>query len=208
MYHKVILMKKIYVMLISLVLLSSIVFAAQQGIHEPGTGIDNPDMKATGQGTGQGLDQGNGSDATQSGQGQQTNVETQNQGEVQQLQNKEHIQTQLNELKQTMQQKQQQLNAEADGSGEKQQQMMQNQNQVRVAAQTLSQMESMIGGRGKKISEIAKEFDNSVQVTIKAEEKIQTRSGFARFFAGGDKKVAEEIEGEVAQHKQRIQEPK
>jgi len=199
-------MKKIMVLLISLFLVSSVVFAAGQGVHEPGTGNENPDLRSANQGTGQGLDISN----TAAGQGQQINTGTQtgNQGETQQLQNKEQVRTQINELKQEMEQKKQQLNSESKGTNEKKQQMMNNQNQVRVAAQTLSQMENMIGSRGKEISEIAKEFDNSVQSTIKSEEKIQTRSGFSRFFAGGDKKAAEKLESEVAKNQQIIQELK
>lgn len=202
-------MRKIYVLLISLVLLSSVVFAAPMGIHEPGTGNEDSDLRAAGQGAGQGLDQESGSNASQAGQGQQINNETQttqNLGDMQQLQNKEQIRTQLNELKQEMQQKQQQLNAE--GSQDNKQQILKNQNQVRVAAQTLSKMESMIGSKGKQISEIAKEFDNSVQATINAEEKIQARSRFARFFSGGDQNAAEEIESEVIKNQQKIQDLK
>ena len=207
-------MKKICVFLAILVLLGSFVLAKQQGIPEPGAGIEDPELKDSNKGSGQGLDQETGLNTNQSGQGtdqgQQVNAEsqTQNKGEAQQLQNKEQVQTQLNELKQSMQQKQQQLNSESQGLGEKKQQMMQNQNQVRVAAQTLSQMANMLGGIGEQVSDIAKDFDNSVQATIKSEEKIQTRSGFARFFAGGDKKSAEELESEATQNQQRIQELK
>jgi len=202
------------VWLVCLILISSVVFAASQGIHEPGTGIEDPELKEASQGSGQGLDLETGLNTSQSGQGtgqgQQIDAEaqTQNLGEVQQLQNKEQVQTQLNELKQSMQQKQQQLNAEAQGSGEKKQQMLQNQNQVRVAAQTLSQMANMLGGVGKQVSDIAQNFNNSVQATINAEEKIQTRSGFSRFFAGGDKKSAEELESKATQNQQMIQELK
>jgi hypothetical protein len=49
-------------------------------------------------------------------------------------------------------------------------------------------------------------FNNSVQATIRAEEKIQTKSGFARFFSGGDEKSAAEIEAQVTQNRERIQE--
>jgi len=52
-------MKKIICLLIALVLISSIALAQgqQKGIHEPGTGIENPEIKEAGQGTGQGLEQ-------------------------------------------------------------------------------------------------------------------------------------------------------
>lgn len=190
-------MIKSMVLLVCLVMMSSLVFAAGQGVHEPGTGIEDPELKDANQGTGQGQDVA-------------TTSQTMNKGDSQQLQNKEEVKTQLNELKQSMQQKQQQLNSESEGagSGEKVQQMMMNQNQVRVAAQTLSQMKEMLGNKGEQISTIAKEFDNSVQSTIKSEEKIQTRSVFSRFFAGGDKKAAEEIESQVTKNQKRIKELK
>jgi len=205
--------KKHIILLGCLILMSSLVFAAQQGVHDSGTGIENPDLRAISQGTGQGLDE-NKTDVAQTGNGtsdgQSVNTvsQTANQGDSQQLQNKEQVKTQLHELKQTMQQKQQQLNSESEGSGEKVQQMMKNQNQVRVAAQTLTQMEGLLGNKGQQVSAIAKEFDNSVQTTMNSEEKIQTRSAFSRFFAGGDKKTSEEIELQVTKNQERIQELK
>ncbi|MBU1632248.1 MAG: hypothetical protein KJ580_03490 [Nanoarchaeota archaeon] len=95
-------MKKIFLSLIVCILMISLVLAqGQQGIHEPGTGIENPELKEAGQGTGQGQDndqetgQGTGDSSEQEvGQGVQTNTETQqqNQGEETQIQNQ--IQTQ------------------------------------------------------------------------------------------------------------------
>jgi hypothetical protein len=197
-------MKKIIILLITLVLLTSIALAAQQGVHKPGTGLNNSDLRTGGQGS----NQNNESNISQSEQ-QQLNTTAQiKKEEAQKLQNKEQVKSQIKKLKQEMEQKRQQFNSESQGSGEKKQQMLKTQNQVRVAAQTLSHMENMSGSRGKQISAIAKEFDNSIQATIKSEEKIQTRSGFARFFAGGDKKAAEELEGEVTQNQLRIQELK
>ena len=49
-------MKKTIILLIVLVLISSVALAqGQKGIHEPGTGIESPEIKEAGQGTGQGL---------------------------------------------------------------------------------------------------------------------------------------------------------
>ena len=83
-------MKKILLSLIVCILMSSLVLAqGQQGIHEPGTGIENPEIKEAAQGTGQGLD----SETQGEGQGTQTDTETQqqNQGEETQIQNKIQI---------------------------------------------------------------------------------------------------------------------
>jgi hypothetical protein len=58
------------------------------------------------------------------------------------------------------------------------------------------------------VSAIAKEFNNSVQATIRAEERIQTRSGIRRFFFGGDKEAAQNMQQEVNRNMNRIQELK
>ena len=52
-------MKKSLVFITILDLMCSLAIAVgQEGIHEPGTGIDDPELKAQGQGTGQGLEDG------------------------------------------------------------------------------------------------------------------------------------------------------
>ncbi|MBU3941873.1 MAG: hypothetical protein KKF74_03095 [Nanoarchaeota archaeon] len=195
-------MKKIFVLFIGLFLFNSMVFAAQGGINEPGTGQDtgpeNTSQGQEGQGTGQ-------------GQQVQEEEQTQNQGEdtqimVQQRQElKAQTKTQIQEM---VQQKQQAMNQELEGKSEKEQKVYQNQNQVRLAVHSLLAMEDLVGGIGKNVSQIARQFNNSVQATIRAEERIQTRSGFRRFFAGGDEKSAEDIEQEVNQNRLRIQELK
>jgi len=195
---------KSIVWLVCLILVSSVVFAQGKGINEPGTGIENPEIKEAGQGTGQGLDEGEFQEQKDSATGPQI----QNQGESQQIQDKEQVQAQVNDIKQQLQQKQQQMNKEAEDVGGKKSEILKNQNRVRIAAQTLSQMANMMGGIGKEVSEIAKNFNNSVEATVRAEEKIQTRSGFARFFVGGDEEAAEELDQEVQQNQQRIQELK
>ncbi len=92
---------------------------------------------------------------------------------------------------------------------ERQQEMLQevfkNQNRMRLAVHALLASEDLIGGIGKNVSQIAKEFNNSVEKTIRAEEKIKQRSGLIKFFLGGDKKAAEEIEQEVNKNQERIQ---
>jgi len=53
---------------------------------------------------------------------------------------------------------------------------------------------------------VAQEFNNSVKVTVPAEEKIQSRSGLIRFFFGGDSSAATEIVMQVDQNHERIRE--
>ncbi len=111
----------------------------------------------------------------------------------------------VTELKQIIQQRQQEMVQEIQGLNEKKQNVYQNQNRVRLAVHSLLAMENLSGGIGQNISKIAREFNNSVQATIKAEEKIQTRGRFIKFFFGGDSESAEKIEKEVQQNQRRIQ---
>ncbi len=82
---------------------------------------------------------------------------------------------------------------------------IENQNRVRLAVHSLLAMEDL-EGIGRNVSKIARNFNNSIQATIRAEEKIQRRSRLRRFFFGGDDDAAEEIEEEVNKNRERIQE--
>ncbi len=113
------------------------------------------------------------------------------------------------ELKQMIQQKQQEMEQELAGlSNKDKQKVFRNQNQVRLAVHTLLSMENLTGGIGKNVSAIAREFNNSVQSTIRAEEKIQAKSRIMRFFTGGDDEAAGEIEQEVNMNREKIQQLK
>jgi len=85
------------------------------------------------------------------------------------------------------------------------QKVYKNQNQVRTAVHSLLEMKDIIGGIGSEVSQIAQEFNNSVQSTIKAEERIEKRNRIVRFFAGGDEEAAELIEQEVNRNRERIE---
>ena len=96
------------------------------------------------------------------------------------------------------------MSQEIQGLEKGKQEIYKNQNRVRLAVHSLLAMEDLVGGIGPQVRDIARNFNNSVQSTIIAEEKIQTRSVFARFFAGGDAEAAEEMEQEVNQNQERI----
>ena len=179
-------MKKIIIPLLVFVLFGSAVIAAKTEDSQQG------------QGTGQ-------------GQQAQTKTEqqTQNQGEEDQLMIQQRTQLEvqkLNEVKQSAQQRQQEMNQVMQSMGKTEQKVYQNQNQVREAVQTLLSLEDLAPGIGFQVSQIAREFNNSVQATIIAEEKIQKRNAFVRFFMGGEKNAAGEMEQELNQNQQRIQE--
>lgn len=112
------------------------------------------------------------------------------------------------QLKEMIQTKKQEMEKEMEQLKDKEQKVYQNQNRVREAVHAMLAMEDLVGGIGEQVSAVAKTFENSVQNTIKAEEKIQSKGGFARFFTGGDHKSAEAIEAEVMQNMERIKELK
>ena len=111
------------------------------------------------------------------------------------------------ELQQMIQQRQQVMEQEKNNLNNiGEQNVLQNQNRVRLAVHAMLAMENLTGGIGQNVSEIAKEFNNSVQATIRAEERIEKRSGFSRFFAGEDEKAGKDIEQEVERNRNRLQE--
>jgi hypothetical protein len=83
-----------------------------------------------------------------------------------------------------------------------------NQNQVREAIKSLLSLENRVGGIGPQVSAIAKNFNDRINISLKAEEKIQERSRFTRFFAGGDEDSAEELKAQTKENKEEIKELK
>ncbi len=169
-------MRAIIATMIVFALLSSVVFAAQ-GIDVDVGGNDNGEQNME----------------------QIESQETAQSENVVQAQNME----QLREMEQNEEQK---MNQEMSSMSSGEQKVYQNQNAVRLAVHNLLSMENMTGGIGPQVSAIAREFNNSVQNTIRAEEKIQTRSRISKFFFGGDSEAADEIEAEVTQNQIRLQE--
>lgn len=216
-------MKKIIIPLLVFVLFGSAAIAAnsqdagQKGTQDAGTKTEDSQQ---GQGTSQ-------------GQQVQTETEqqTQNRGEEQQIRTEQQTQTRegeqeegpgqqnlilgnqqkartMTEAREMVQQKKQEMNQEMQGLSNVQQKVYQNQNKVREAVHALLSLEDLARGIGPQVSQIAREFNNSVQATIIAEEKIQKRNAFVRFFMGGDKDAAGDMEQELNQNQQRIQELK
>lgn len=108
------------------------------------------------------------------------------------------------DVRQQLENKKQELLQEMAGLNIEEKKVLQNQNEVRLAVHALLAMEDRIGGIGKQVSAIAREFDNSVQSTINAEERIARKGSLARLFTGGDEEAADEIEKEVNKNKDRI----
>ena len=176
-------MKKIVLILFILILVSALVIAPAQDENK-GKGDAIPELISAD------VDENIQEDDVGTGKGMQAKA-----GNVEQV--KAMVQARQQEMKQEMQE-----------MGQGQQNMYMNQNQVRLAVHALLAMEGLVGGIGKNVSEIARGFNNSIQSTIKAEEKIQTRGRIARFFMGGDHEAAGEMEQEVNRNRERIQELK
>lgn len=98
------------------------------------------------------------------------------------------------ELKEIIREKESQLNRELEKVEAREQNIYKNQNKVRIAVHTLLAMEKISGGIGRNVSEIAREFNNSVKNTTALEAKIQERSAIIKFFLGRDKKIVSELE--------------
>ncbi|MBN2094552.1 MAG: hypothetical protein JW727_00740 [Candidatus Aenigmarchaeota archaeon] len=110
------------------------------------------------------------------------------------------------EVRSQLEEKQREMEREMENLTEQQKNVLKNQNQVKLAVHALLGMENQYGGIGQNISQIAREFNNSVNKTIQAEEKIQTRSNFSRFLFGGDENAAQMLEQETTQNQERVQE--
>ena len=117
--------------------------------------------------------------------------------------------TNTEQLKTMIANKKQEMEQEVQGmEDEKQRNVRQNQNEVRIAVHTLLAMEDLVGGIGSQVSETAREFNNSVEKTIQAEEKIQKRNRVVEFFFGGDEEAAEDILEETNKNKVKVQQLK
>lgn len=108
------------------------------------------------------------------------------------------------ELRQQIRDREHQLAQETNQSPLQNREILANQNRVRLAVHALLLMKDELDGIGQNVSAIAQEFNNSVQATIRAEERIRERNAVVRFFAGGDEVAAGEIDREVIQNQERI----
>ena len=203
-------MKRLIFCLIVLTLIGSTVLAVCPCNQKTEGQTENLALAGNGtsQNASQGQQQGQGD-----GEGQQVQTEqqTENQGEEANLTIQQKTQSKfgnLSEVKQMIQEKKQEMNQEMQSMGEQQQKVYQNQNRVREAVHALLAMENLTGGIGRNISQIAREFNNSVQATIRTEGRIQTRNMLLKFFLGGDEEAAQEMEQEVNRNRMRIQQLK
>lgn len=110
------------------------------------------------------------------------------------------------QLRQTIQERERELNQEASSTDPRYQQIIRNENQVRLAVHALLASEQVFGNIGSRVSEIAREFNNSVQATVNAEAQVQSRGFLSKLFFGGDREAGLVLEQEVTRNRERIQE--
>ncbi len=121
------------------------------------------------------------------------------------IQNVTELQEQIQERKQEQEQIQAQLPAD-------QQRVLARYSNVSAFVHILqneSRTRALLGegpnGIGPQVSEYAREFNNSLQAQIQAEERIANRNAVIRLFAGGDKEAAGILKQETIQNQERIQ---
>lgn len=205
-------MKKMIFLVLALVLMSSCAFAPEPTLFgSNGSDGGNADVNDTMQGSGQDIQQisesGNASsDQDDKGEPGQAGMDAGSAKQINQGTGTGVQARDADELKEMIQQRQQEMSQEMSGLDEKQQNIYQNQNKVRTAVHSLLAMENLAGNKGARISEIAKEFNNSVQATIRSEEKIESKGSLSRMLTGGDAEAAGELERQTIQNREKIQE--
>jgi superfamily II DNA helicase RecQ len=110
---------------------------------------------------------------------------------------REEIRNQIRLIKENITQLKADLEAQVKGLKEQERVRVENTNRVRLAVQTLLAMENLTGGIGRNVSEIARNFNNSIQSTLRHEEKIQNRNKVLKFLFGRDLKTVKQLENET-----------
>jgi len=198
-------MKKIIISFLVFTLFGSVAIAASSEDADPKGSDTSAKIENSQQDRGTGQDQ-----QVQTEQQTQTKEGEKEEGSGQQnliLGNQQRART-MTEAREMVKERKQEMAQEIKGLSNIQQKVYQNQNKVREAVHALLSLEDLASGIGSQVSDIARGFNNSVQATIIAEEKIQKRSAFVRFFIGGEKNATEDMEQELNQNQQRIQELK
>ena len=111
----------------------------------------------------------------------------------------------ISELRDNIREKKEEFNRSLQNVTPERREWVKKYNEVRLAVNTLLSMEDRTGGIGQNISAIAREFNNSVSVSEKIEQKIQDRSGIMRVFLGGDRETAGQLATITSQNQARIQ---
>jgi hypothetical protein len=153
-----------------------------EGIHTPGTGIMNPEMKE--QGSGQGLSS--------------TPTAASQTGTQSQMQDQDRLQQFIQDQDKTMQQDRMHLQ-------ERDQLIYQDQNRTVLGAEFLQEVQKTIPDVNPSLAQVGQQIQQSTQTTIKAEQQLRSRNQFMKFFFGSDQQAAAQLEQTASQNKQRLQ---
>jgi len=111
----------------------------------------------------------------------------------------------ISDLRDSKRQKLEELNKSLQNEPLERRGRVKNQNEVRIAVQTLLSIQDRTGSIGQNVSAIARDFNNSVNMSEKLEQRIQDRSGIMRLFLGGDRDAAGQLANITSQNQARIQ---
>jgi hypothetical protein len=107
------------------------------------------------------------------------------------------------QIQEAMAEKQASMNQMMQGLSESEKKVYESQNKIAIAVHALL-ASGDIEGIGPQISEIAREFENSMQATVRAESQIEERGAFRKSLAGGDHRAARELVEETERNKEMI----
>jgi len=110
----------------------------------------------------------------------------------------------VGELEQMMNYNQEKINIAINQISENKKIAYENQKEIPQAVYCFLSMESLLPAVGILVSDVARQLNNSFQITTSAEENILSRSKIAYFLVGGDFNSANEIESEINSNKERI----
>jgi len=180
------------VIIVMLMLMPLVSFAAketQKGIHEPGTGIAEPELKEAGQGTGQGMEA-------------QNQVMLQNQGEEQQN---------AVQFQQDAQAGQKAMGENAQGNKGQNQasdQAVQRRSRVANAVQEMLKVAERNQGVGQQIKTIAQNQNQNQEEIETTMEQVKNRGRLKKFFFGPDYKNINSVEDRLANHEEKLEQLK
>lgn len=108
------------------------------------------------------------------------------------------------QLQQRISERKAELDDETSKENLAEQKTFKNQNGMKIAVHALLEARNYTGGIGEQVSQIAKEFDNSINKTIENEKKIDDRGNFTKALIGGNYRAAREIQNAVSANEARI----
>lgn len=179
----------------SLMLIPFISFAqSERRIHESGTGIETPELKEAGQGTGQGVEAQNATGLQNQGEEQQNQVEL-----------KQNAQTEQKSMNVNNQENQ----AQGKGINQASDKATQRRSRVANAVQEMLQVAERNQGIGQQIRTIAQSQDqNQKEIEMTLEHVKNNRGNVVwRFFFGPNKYIYM-ADNKLATHAEKIEELK